>query len=366
MSRLVKAVISAVAALGLLFSGIVPASAAMPSQIFDDPIDSAGISDIVEVQVDGYDQRPGRLFVYLTYDSIVRDWHFESDVWTAVTFDFDGDDEADYIIPSGYETLSSTGQTVPVRNYSDFSLTGCTATFFGFPIDEEYYVGWNIDAECVDFPEVFGVLGYVSDSRDETFDFAPDFGFYEVQNPVSVGLPELSITSKPRITGTPTPGSVLTAVPGTWNSGVSFAYQWYAGDDPITGATGRNYIPDSFDVGWEISVEVIGSKSGYASTTLASDSVLIKRPVITLSSVPTITGATKAGSTLTAKPGAWSAGVTFSYQWYRNGAKIAGATKVTYKLASADKGKKITVAVTGKKAGCLNVVKTSAAKTISR
>ncbi len=40
-----------------------------------------------------------------------------------------------------------------------------------------------------------------------------------------------------------------------------------------------------------------------------------------------------------------------SYQWLRNGKAIKGATKSTYKLAKSDKRKKITVKVTGKRAG---------------
>ena len=62
----------------------------------------------------------------------------------------------------------------------------------------------------------------------------------------------------------------------------------------------------------------------------------------------------------------WKPTPSFSYQWYRNGAKISGATKSTYKLTKSDKGKKITVKVTGKKSGYLTVAKASAAKTVAK
>ena len=53
------------------------------------------------------------------------------------------------------------------------------------------------------------------------------------------------------------------------------------------------------------------------------------------------------GSTLTAKPGTWSvAGLSYAYQWLRNGATISGATKATYKVVSADAGKSLSVRVT--------------------
>ena len=61
-----------------------------------------------------------------------------------------------------------------------------------------------------------------------------------------------------------------------------------------------------------------------------------------------------------ASTGTWSEkGLKYSYQWKLNGKKIKGATKSTYKLAKADKGKKITVKVTGKKSGYTSVTKTS-------
>ena len=54
------------------------------------------------------------------------------------------------------------------------------------------------------------------------------------------------------------------------------------------------------------------------------------------------------GKKLTAKPGSWTpADVTFTYQWLRNGEPIAGATGSKYKLKNKDKGKKISVTVTG-------------------
>jgi hypothetical protein len=48
------------------------------------------------------------------------------------------------------------------------------------------------------------------------------------------------------------------------------------------------------------------------------------------------------------------------YQWYRNGIKIKKATKSTYKLTKADRGKRITVKVTGKKRGYHTHTRTSA------
>lgn len=81
---------------------------------------------------------------------------------------------------------------------------------------------------------------------------------------------------------------------------------------------------------------------------------------LTASPTPTISGTAKIGKTLTAKAGKWKPSpVKLSYQWLRNGKKIKGATKRTYKLVTADKGKKISVKVTGKRNGYQTVSRTS-------
>ena len=75
---------------------------------------------------------------------------------------------------------------------------------------------------------------------------------------------------------------------------------------------------------------------------------------------PTITGKARVGKTLTANPGTWVPGrVTFTYQWLRNGAPIAGATGSKYKLKNKDKGKRISVRVTGAKSGYTSATATS-------
>ncbi|MEU5099303.1 hypothetical protein [Streptomyces sp. NPDC020996] len=63
---------------------------------------------------------------------------------------------------------------------------------------------------------------------------------------------------------------------------------------------------------------------------------------------PAVSGTAKVGSTLTAKNGSWSVKPTaYAYQWYRGSTAVSGATSATYKLTSADKGRKIKVRVKG-------------------
>jgi hypothetical protein len=67
---------------------------------------------------------------------------------------------------------------------------------------------------------------------------------------------------------------------------------------------------------------------------------------------PTISGTAKVGKTLTAKVKTWKPKPTsVSWQWYRNGVAIPGATKSKYKLTRGDKGTKITVTTVGSRLG---------------
>ncbi|MDQ7991737.1 MAG: right-handed parallel beta-helix repeat-containing protein [Propionicimonas sp.] len=100
--------------------------------------------------------------------------------------------------------------------------------------------------------------------------------------------------------------------------------------------------------------------TGLAS--LSADAAAVTATGRITAATPTISGTAKVGRTLTAKAGSWSpSGVAFGYRWLRNGKAIAGATRSTYTLVAADRGQKITVTVTGTRAGFPTVSKTSKA-----
>ena len=165
----------------------------------------------------------------------------------------------------------------------------------------------------------------------------------------------------PTISGTAKVGSRLTAKPGKWKpAGVVFGYRWLRGGSVIDGATSSSYVLVGEDAGKAISVEVTGSKSGYVPVSKVSKATK-KVSAGTLSApTPKITGSVKVGSTLSAKAGGWKpAPVELTYQWYRSGKAIAGATGPAYELVGKDKGKKITVKVSGSKPGYAKSSKTS-------
>ncbi|WP_212743168.1 fibronectin type III domain-containing protein [Microbacterium sp. 2FI] len=176
----------------------------------------------------------------------------------------------------------------------------------------------------------------------------------------------LTLTPTPTISGTAKVGLRLTASAGTWAPAtVTLKYQWRRGGAAITGATASTYVLVAADKGSQITVTVTGSKSGYTSVSKTSAAKTVLAGTLTLTPTPTISGTAKVGLKLTASAGTWGpATVTLKYQWRRDGTAITGATGSTYVLGAADKGRQVTVTVTGSKSGYTSVSKTSAAKTV--
>lgn len=165
----------------------------------------------------------------------------------------------------------------------------------------------------------------------------------------------------PAVTGTVKVGFRLTARAGAWTSGTKLSYQWFANGKTIGGAKSSTFTPGPAQRGSAVSVKVTGTKSGYTSAARTSKATKRTAYGTLTAKTPSISGTVQVGKTLTARPGSWTSGTKLSYRWYANGKPISKATKSTVKLANAQRGKKITVKVTGKRSGYTTVSKASKA-----
>jgi hypothetical protein len=171
-----------------------------------------------------------------------------------------------------------------------------------------------------------------------------------------------SNTVAPSISGSATDGSTLTASNGSWSGTptITFAYQWQSGTSAagpwsnIAAASASTYTAVSGDIGKWIRVQVTGT-SPYGSSSVFSASVgSVAGNAPSNSSIPTLSGSTIDGSTLTAGSGTWAGSptITYAYQWQSSSAStgpwanLAGATSSTYTLTSANVGNYLRIQVT--------------------
>jgi len=166
------------------------------------------------------------------------------------------------------------------------------------------------------------------------------------------------VAATPGVSGTVAMGFTLTAKPGTWTSGTSLSYAWYADGAYISGSSGPTHAKFTLTYAQKdkrISVKVTGTKTGYAKVSRLSGLTA----KVALTSAPTIVGMPRVGSTLGAHPWMWTSGTTFAYRWYAGGIAITGATHSSFRLTSAQWGKTITVKVTGSKSGYMTISRMS-------
>ena len=166
-----------------------------------------------------------------------------------------------------------------------------------------------------------------------------------------VGLGELTFTPKPSIQGSAIVGSSLTVLPGLWDDGVEFSYQWLRNNKAISGATSSSYLLQPTDGKHRITVQVKGSLAGYAEVTTTSQPSSPVLRVFNIASTPKIIGTAKVGSTLRVTAAQWSPRAKLSYQWHRDGEPIAGARSARYRLSNLDRAAQISVTVTGSAIG---------------
>lgn len=177
--------------------------------------------------------------------------------------------------------------------------------------------------------------------------------------------------------GSPEIGQTLGAYSGGWNAEpTSSTFQWRRNGVAIPGATGASYLLVAADLGARISVSVVAMRDGHPSysATLPVLGIVTSPNAPTLVTAPTIVGPSaslRVGDTATANPGGWlapglstAAGVTFAYQWLRDGVEIGGARASTYLLTPDDANHELRVVVTARKTNYAATTVSSASRTV--
>ncbi|MBO1900567.1 fibronectin type III domain-containing protein [Leucobacter weissii] len=115
------------------------------------------------------------------------------------------------------------------------------------------------------------------------------------------------------------------------------AYEWESGK-----------VVDSFEICKTPEGAKVATKTGASDLPEGCDD-----PVsLANTDLPEVLGSAKVGAALQADRGAWNeSGLSFAYQWLRDGAEIQGATGRSYEVQPADQGSVLSVRVTASKDG---------------
>ena len=163
---------------------------------------------------------------------------------------------------------------------------------------------------------------------------------------VSKGI--IALASTPGITGKALIGNTITAVPKKWSPDVELAYQWFVNGSAFSTGETFSVSEDNVNAGDTVKVEVTGTLDGYESLTKSSAVLTVLPGALRITEKPVVSveGGYVTGSTITVTEGATNyADATVDFQWYRNGAAIAGASEATYTTVAADVSKKLSVVV---------------------
>lgn len=150
-------------------------------------------------------------------------------------------------------------------------------------------------------------------------------------------------------------GQTLRVEGVTVPEGGSVTYAWTADGTPVAGASAQELLLTTAETSRVVNVEVAVTGADGSTTTATT----VNAYRVAVAPVPTLSGSTPAGSTLSARPGAWTPGTSLSYQWLAGGIDIPGATRSTYVPTQAQGGQRIAVRVTGTLDGYQTLSRTS-------
>ncbi|OII38172.1 hypothetical protein BIU98_14965 [Curtobacterium sp. MMLR14_010] len=221
------------------------------------------------------------------------------------------------------------------------------------PVDVQLLGGGDLGQDVNTFdsavkvlPVSLAALGYSKTSKNAAFDYTV--------------LTESAYSAVPATIGSSVVDETKTATFDAYAPALSFT----------RGGVSSSVFPDDYAIRVDRSATTTSAKVlllhlhnavGDQAEVLTASGVTPKLALESGSTV-SITGSSTVGSKFTARVGSWNtSGITYSYQWLRDGSAVSGATKSTYTTTSKDVGHRMQVTVTAKKSGWTSASVTSKA-----
>ena len=162
----------------------------------------------------------------------------------------------------------------------------------------------------------------------------------------------LTVVTAPSIT----PGATATASQISVQPGYAVTYAWYrapflGAPVKIVGATKATYLIQPADIGSFLLVQTTYTRVGYATNQQFAGAGFVGSGEFTWSVAPSLVGSGAAGTVLSINAGTVNDAPTLSYQWFRNGVLVPGATSSSITLLGSHLGDVFTATVTATKTG---------------
>jgi hypothetical protein len=152
-----------------------------------------------------------------------------------------------------------------------------------------------------------------------------------------------SKTPTPSISGLAEVGKTITAVPGTWDSGATVSYQWFANGAPISGQNTNKFLVLPANAGQVITVEVTSRKPNFEKASRTSIGSIATWPITV--NLVNISGSPLPGEMLIAQTSPLLVNENITYEWLRDGLALDGTNQPFYEVTTADLGSDISVRI---------------------
>jgi hypothetical protein len=184
--------LSAVAAALLAVVTLVTPAAAAIQNYQESPADTftkAGTPanfNALSVAYAEFSEAPEFHYFYIDFAGPIQAAQFDDGLgsWAMVMIDINNDNEEDFRIETGIETLEGNyGSPAYIHDVNrDREVSGCSGVFFSNLKEKVDWVGFKLPYNCLKLPRTFGIQGYAdyNESDNLAFDFVPENDFFKV------------------------------------------------------------------------------------------------------------------------------------------------------------------------------------------